>query len=259
MYDQRPITYLQKSVLVFDRKLGHWRFRVMRWSADCPRSSSLRLRGHSYGCIWKWDYIFRPWPIANVLAVERYLCITRPILYRVHFTTAKIASLIGVIWFIHIARITAINYCIPRGIVQLQDVKLYTLLLYAVCILFCLIGNISILCFMKRNDTQSRALHEGTGNQSQTGSTSPRTRSQRRFVVTMVIVTSCIVVTIVPFTVLMFLLQIQDVSLPAEVIQTVRMTYFLNFVINPALYFWRMPRYRKSIITVLCCRKPSSM
>ena len=193
------------------------------------------------------------------LAVERYLCITRPILYRVHFTTAKIASLIGVIWFIHIARITAINYCIPRGIVQLQDVKLYTLLFYAVCILFCLIGNISILCFMKRNDTQSRALHEGTGNQSQTGSTSPRTRSQRRFVVTMVIVTSCIVVTIVPFTVLMFLLQIQDVSLPAEVIQTVRMTYFLNFVINPALYFWRMPRYRKSIITVLCCRKPSSM
>ncbi len=189
------------------------------------------------------------------LAVERYLCVTRPILYRVRFTTTKIACLIGFIWILHISRIIVINYSIPKEIFELQDVKIYTLLLYAVCILFCLIGNISTLYFMKRQD--SRALQEGTGNQSQNTSTSPRARSQRKFVVTMVIVTSCMVVTLVPFTILMSLTQFKNVSFPPEVIEAVKMTYFLNFVINPALYFWRMPRYRGSIISVLGCRKPS--
>ena len=189
------------------------------------------------------------------LAVERYLCITKPILYRVHFTTSKIVFLIGSIWFLHISRIAVINYTIPRGIIELRDVKSYTLLLYAICVLFCLIGNISTLCFMKRNDR--RALQEGTGHQSQNTSGSPRARSQQKFVITMVIVTSCIVVTVLPFTVLMFLSQFQIVSFPSGVIETIRMTYFVNFVINPALYFWRMPRYRKSIIAVLCCKKLS--
>ena len=172
------------------------------------------------------------------LAVERYFCITRPILYRVHFTSTKIVCLIGSIWFLHLSRIAAINYTIPRGIVALQDVKLYTLLLYAVCVLFCLIGNIATLRYMKRND--SRALQEGTGNQSQNASANPRARFQRKFVVTMVIVTSCIVVTILPFTVLMFLNEFQIISFPSEVTETLRVTYFLNFVINPGLYFWRM-------------------
>ena len=189
------------------------------------------------------------------LAVERYLCMTRPILYRVHFTKRKIFSLIAVIWFLHILRIAVINYCIPAGVVQLRDVKRYTLLLYGVCIIFCLLGNISTLCFMKRNHRDSRALQERTGSQSQSTSASARTRSQRKFVVTMVIVTSCIVVTIVPFTILMFLNQLPGIAFPAEVIDAVRMTYFLNFVINPALYFWRMPRYRQSIIAVWCCQK----
>ena len=187
------------------------------------------------------------------LAVERYFCITRPIIYRVRFTATKSVCLILVIWFLHISRIVAINVCIPKGIVQLKDVKLYTLLLYAVSVLFCLICNIATLCFMKRKERQGRALQESTGTQPE--SQDPRTRSQRRLVVTMVIVTSCIVVTIVPFTILMFLSNFQDFQIPAEVIETVRMTYFLNFVINPALYFWRMARYRKSIINVLSCRK----
>lgn len=188
------------------------------------------------------------------LAGERYLCITRPILYRMNFTTSKIASVLAVIWFLHISRIVAINYCIPRGIVGLQDVKKYTLLLYAVCVFFSFVGNVLTLHHMKKNATQSRALREGTGNESQNTGTS---RTKRKFVVTMVIVTSCMAVTIVPFTILMFVAEIQDVSLPPEVIETVRITYFINFVINPALYFWRMPRYRKSIIAVLLCKKSS--
>ena len=188
------------------------------------------------------------------LAVDRYLCITRPILYRMNFTTSKIASVLAVIWFLHISRIVAINYCIPRGILELQDVKKYTLLLYAICVFFSFIGNSLTLRHVKKNGTQSRALREGIGNESQNAGTS---RTQRKFVVTMVIVTSCMAVTIVPFTILMFVAEIQDVLLPPEVIESVRITYFINFVINPALYFWRMPRYRKSIIAVLFCKKPS--
>lgn len=188
------------------------------------------------------------------LAVERHMCITRPILYRMNFTTSKIASLLALMWFLHISRIVAIIYCIPRGIIELKDVKKYTLSLYAVCVFFSFVGNISTLRHMKRNGTQSRALREGSGNESQATNTG---RAQRKFVVTMVIVTSCMAVTIVPFTVLMFVSNIHAVSLPPAAIETVKITYFMNFVINPAMYFWRMSRYRKSIIAVLCWKKLS--
>ena len=149
------------------------------------------------------------------LAVERHMCITRPILYRVNFTTSKIASLLAVLWLLHVSRIVAIIYCIPKGIVELKDVKKYNLSLYAVCVFFSFVGNISTLRHMKRNGTQSRALREGSGNESQDTSTG---RAHRKFVVTMVIVTSCMAVTIVPFTVLMFVSNIQAVSLPPAAI-----------------------------------------
>ncbi|XP_028400573.1 lysophosphatidic acid receptor 1-like [Dendronephthya gigantea] len=183
------------------------------------------------------------------LAIERYLCVTKPILYRVHFTGKKIVALIAFIWFLHIARVAGIIYSLKADIVDIKDVKIITLFLHVVFILFCLICNIATMSHF--NKTRARELQEGTGNHAP----SARVRTQRRFVVTMVIISSCLVVTIVPFTVLKFLTEVRDIPLPVEAIAIVQTFYIINFGINPALYFWRMPRYRKSIIAVLCCKK----
>jgi hypothetical protein len=31
--------------------------------------------------------------------------------------------------------------------------------------------------------------------------------------------------------------------------------FFLNMAVNPFLYIWRLPKYRKTFLLMYCCRK----
>ena len=153
--------------------------------------------------------------------------------------------------FIPVSRVSRYwtSFVCNKNIADIKNMKMITLFLYAVCILLCLIGNIATMRQLMK--TQARELQEEADDHAH----STRARTQRLFVVTMVIVTSCLVVAIVPFTPLKFLTGVENIRLPAEVKAIVQTFYTINFGINPALYFWRVPRFRKCIIAVLCCIK----
>lgn len=190
------------------------------------------------------------------LAVERYFCIRKPIRFRIWFTNRKIACLVLLIWLVHFARIAVINYCLAMGIADLGQIEKYTLMMFIISILCCLVWNSATLFTIKQKESNLRQV-EGSNGNVQTELTNNRFRAQRKFVVTLVILTCCFTVSLVPFTVLISLhIARNDLGLPEALLDFSKLSYFMNFVINPFVYFWRMPRYRKSMLQVMSCSHP---
>ena len=146
----------------------------------------------------------------------------------------------------------ALLYIVSRRIITLEQMKLFTLLAYAIVVVFCLVCNSLVLCWMRHRGTPLQSSESRVG--SGTGSfRNNREISQRKFLATLLIVTILFVVALLPFVTFMFLkISRNDSFLPSATFDVVRLLYFTNFVVNPFIYFWRMARYRKSIILVMC-------
>lgn len=138
----------------------------------------------------------------------------------------------------------------------LNQVKEFTLLMYTIFILLSLMCNIATVCSIKRQESNLRSFQGCNADPKEFQNN--RLRPQRKFVVTLVILTSCFAVTLIPFTLLMFLNQlVKDIELHKTLLNIVKVSYVMNFVVNPSVYFWRMPRYRRSIILLLSFRTQS--
>lgn len=189
----------------------------------------------------------------TVLAVERYFCVAKPIKYRVWFTNRKTCAFILLLWSFHVLRMSIVGYNLHKGFLELNDFRAYSYIVFALLAVVSLVCNIVTLFTVKRQEINLRKLQRGDA--SQIGLSHNRFEIQTKFLVTMVILASCLAVTLVPFGILMILGElVENLSVNNTSYGVLKVFYLMNFVINPLIYIWRMPRYRRSMMFVMSCK-----
>ena len=189
------------------------------------------------------------------IAADRYLLISHPFKHRLFMNNKKMVSWVALIWILSSAEGI-------KALIMNEESPSDDLVRHCFYILIAL-GTFFLYTATFRNLLkQSRSLGQLENNNS-TEHRAQRIRilNEKRFLKTVVIIACFAIVTILPnaiFSQTIIILsrgnkeenssgKILDISL-----------YFiwtLNFVINPVLYFLRLPNYRKTFLVIYCCRK----
>ncbi|XP_028417612.1 sphingosine 1-phosphate receptor 1-like [Dendronephthya gigantea] len=188
-------------------------------------------------------------PSVTILALERYVSIAHPLWHQVKVTSRLCFTCIALVWIVT-ATYTAIIQLINSG--WAIFVTIYPSVFYLTTVLIYVLACISIRKHRFSFSTDS------TKSDIAKRMTQLRLRNQNRFLTTVFIINVVLLGGIVPIIVGTYLSNTIEgpVSSTLDVLSfLVDILFFLNMAVNPFLYIWRLPKYRKTFLVMYCCKK----
>ena len=186
------------------------------------------------------------------IAIDRYLMISHPIKHRLFMGNKKMILWVGVIWILSSA----------ESITQLikNDEGSYDDLFRHSCYLLIALGTFTFYtATCKQLTKQSRSLSQLQNNSIECRAQKVRILKEKRFLKTIIIIGFTALVTILPNAIFGQVILFGGHEEESESRGNVDIILFaiwtVNFIINPVLYFWRLPQYRKTFSIIYCCRK----
>ena len=186
-----------------------------------------------------YDLIF---PSVTILALERYVSIAHPMWHRVKVTSRLCCTGIVVVWVA-----TCIFTAIDDTILPAEIVTVHPSVFYLTTVV------IYFLAFISIRKQHSSLLTDDTRSQSARKVLEVRLKNQNRFLTTVLIINIVLIFGIIPSIIsthFRYTLE-QPFSTSTEVwISITDILFFLNAAVNPFLYIWRLPKYRKTFFVM---------
>ena len=182
------------------------------------------------------------------LAMELYLSISRPLWHRTKITRKNCRYWIISTWIFHLAsNELAIRFLLPY-FYEFLFIVVYT------CSFFLIIQFLNVATFLSLRK-QGKTLRE---LRDVSGAMKTRQKNQKRFFVTIAILSVIQTLTFCPFFVITFLTRfrylVPETSLVVWIWLEWSTQFFIiiNAMINPFFYLWRLPKYKKTFKKLYC-------
>ena len=184
------------------------------------------------------------------ISVDRFLMVVYPIVHRQWTNRKKIAIWLSCIWLISIC------YALKRFIFGVE--QNYEELVYgglaAALFLLAAVSYASVYIALKR---QSKNIAK-QNNPSRTRAEEVRLLKEKKFLRTIVIIASITVVSFIPGFIFIGVLANRIMPVDSVVFQIISyissLLMVINFAINPLIYFFRFPNYRRTFKILYCQR-----
>ena len=186
------------------------------------------------------------------IAIDRYVMVSHPFKHHFLMSKKKMILWLLLIWLLSLAE------SIKQLIVQ-DEGPYDDLVRHCFYLLIALATFMLYAATVKSYTKQSRSLSLQSNESVEHRSRETRIQSEKRFLNTIIIIASIAVVTILPSAIFGQVILAGGHAEESESGGTVGLTLFtiliVNFVINPVIYMWRLPQYRKTFrIIYTCCK-----
>ena len=209
-----------------------------------------RIAGHAFMAI--------SFPSFFSLSIERFCSVVFPLWHRVRITTRVCRYWLCTIWLIHII-FAALNLALLSNHEdQIQSLQFY------MGIFFSLTQLIYLGTYVSLKNQRRKVLTERNISEAAARSIRIRLENEKHFLITIAIVCFVFAFTFVPYFVGMFLFYSLTDNHRAsfkrsEIMMSTLYTLgsvliTINFVINPFVYVWRLPKYRKTFKKLYCTK-----
>lgn len=188
------------------------------------------------------------------IAVDRCLLVTHPIKHRIFVSNKKMILWVALIWLLSFTE--SIKQAIMNGETSYDD--LVRVCFYLLIVMWTLVFYTVTLKSLKK---QSNRLDQLQNNNTAQEHRAQKLRilNEKRFVETVIIIACIYFLTILPnalFTQFeVFRSHEEEENTNGSLDRTLFAIWIVNFVINPIIYIWRLPKYRKTFCIIFCCRK----
>lgn len=177
-------------------------------------------------------------------AVERFLSVAFPLWYRVRVTIQRCRKALLGTWIAHIV-IQIITFFVFSVDDRSDFILFYTTAMFFSVYIFYLATYVSLR--RQRNELQKRQnMNQGTFN-----SMRARQEQEKRFLITIAIV--CIILTILflPAIAMRTIFLLLNLKKP-NIYSALLILLSINYFVNPIIYLWRLPKYRKTFKKLYC-------
>ena len=209
-----------------------------------------RIAGHAFMAI--------SFPSFFSLSIERFCSVVFPLWHRVRITTRVCRYWLCTIWLIHII-FAALNLALLSNHEdQIQSLQFY------MGTFFSLTQLIYLGTYVSLKNQRKKVLTEENNSEAAARSIRIRLENEKHFLITIAIVCFVFAFTFVPYFVGMFLFYSLTDNHRAsfkrsEIMMSTLYTLgsvliTINFVINPFVYVWRLPKYRKTFKKLYCTK-----
>ena len=191
-----------------------------------------------------------PFPSVTILALERYVSITRPLWHRVHITSRVCYTLIAGVWLFNGI---FIGISMHSGISGFLETAIYQGVLYVATILIYLLAfrslraqHLSLTADISRSESYREVIKK-------------RLNNQKCFLTTIIFMNIALTFGVIPIfgAHIKYNLDEEIHSTTGALILFYLADFFflINISFNPFLYIWRLPKYRKTFCVTYCCKK----
>ena len=186
-------------------------------------------------------------PSVTILALERYISIIHPMWHHVKVTSQMCYTGIVVVWITSCIFTAIDDTVLPAEVVTVHPSVFYlaTVVIY-------------LLAFISLRRQRSTLSTDNTRSESARKMLILRLRNQNRFLTTVLIINIVLIFGIVPTIIsshFRFALE-GPLSTGTKVWISITDTlFFLNMAVNPFLYIWRLPKYRKTFFVMYSLKK----
>lgn len=188
-----------------------------------------------------------------VMSTERLVAIVFPFKAALVMSKKKTTMYCMAVWIIAIVCAGLINY-------KVSEVQFFLTIVFDLVIVFIVIEYVHVFRQLRVlwQSSKTRAVYNGHNNNDSAIKSKKTTDLQREYEVTIVVVTLAVilVVTVLPYmiaTQIVLIYSLFYTPLPLDSpVELFMMYYFpielLNFVVDPIVYGWRLPKYRKAFL-----------
>ena len=195
------------------------------------------------------------YPSFMCLSIERFCSIAFPLWHRVRLTTRVCRYWICTTWLFHLIFETLL-----RTLLDIQEKLIFKLVYQLVCFLCAQVFYLGTYISLKKQ--RKNILADENISETTSRMIRKRLENEKRFLVTIAIVCGILVVTVLPqmINVLVFGLIFPTIGKNLTrnrtngiIFMVISLSLFsINLAVNPFVYLWRLPRYRKTFKNLYC-------
>ena len=206
--------------------------------------------------LWEtlWELIFNlTFPSVFSLALERCLALSLPLWHRVRITSRVCRIWLAAVWLFNLV-FTLTSYFMYE----------YTSIFYGLIFLSMTLF-VYIFAYVSIRRQHKATVTDDSISERVRRTIKARLKNQNRFLFTVFIINGILIVgllpTLIDFTcMLRFGQTLSDIlnrsnTLTAVVLNMMDILFFINFAVNPFIYCWRLPKYRKTFFAFFDCRR----
>lgn len=188
------------------------------------------------------------------IAVDRCFLVTHPIKHRIFVSNKKMILLVALIWILSF--VETIKQIIMDGETSYDD--LVRVCFYLVIVMWTFVFYAVTFKSLKK---QTKSLDQLQNNNATQEYRAQKLRilNEKRFLETIIIVGCIYLVTILPNSIytqiILFRSHKDEEESGGNLDRILFFIWIVNFVVNPIIYLWRLPKYRKTFRIIFCCRK----
>ena len=206
-------------------------------------------------CVWTASIAISPL-LYLCLSIERFCSVAYPLWHRVHITTRACRYLLCAIWIVHIIFETLVSCLVPSPI---SNERVIIMLLYSgMSFIFGQVFYLATYISLKKQ--RGRLFKRQNISESTLGTMKIRLHREKQFLHTIAIVCLILNFTFLPSLGFMIFrafhpdfrnIKQRELScISFKLMLTVFLSF--NFAINPIVYVWRLPKYRKTFKLLYC-------
>ena len=204
-----------------------------------------------------WEIVFNlTFPSVFSLALERCLALSLPLWHRVRITSRVCRIWLAAVWLFNLV-FTCTSYFMYEYI-SITQIIFYGLIFLLITFFVYIFAYVSIrrqYKAMATDDTLSERIRR---------TINARLKNQNRFLCTVFIINGILILGLLPILLdyaceLRFGRSLSDIlnrsnTLTAVVLNMMDILYLINFAVNPFIYCWRLPKYKKTFFAFFDCR-----
>ena len=205
-----------------------------------------------------WEITFNlTFPSVFSLALGRCLAVSRPLWHRVRITSRVSRIWLVAVWLFNLV-FTLTSYFMYKYISSSQS--LFYGLMFLLITLF-----VYIFAYFSIRWQHKAKVTDDTMSEQVRRTINARLKIQNRFLFTVFIINGTLILGLLPILIdygceLRFGQSLSDIlnrsnTLTAVVLIVMDILFLINFAVNPFIYYWRLPKYRKTFFAFFDCRR----
>ena len=204
---------------------------------------------------------FLSFPSILSVALERYLAIAFPLWHKVHFTPRLCRHWIIAVW------IFVVIYSSVNASLELNEITSTALLSSTFSMtLFAATPLVYIAGFFSIRMQRLRLKSDHSTSEIARQVAKARLRTENHFLCSICIINCCLLLTTLPWLIKYFhgsgnIQLCPKTNVVSELVcELTNFSFLLNFAVNPYIYIWRFPKYRKTFLVLYCkcCQQRNS-